>query len=73
MTAEPARRNPHSHMWLMAVIGVAAGLAFMIFVPRLTVVSKSLLLFAGFHIVGGVVLLGTLYVAGLRDQVRRLG
>ncbi|MBR7618872.1 class I SAM-dependent methyltransferase [Phenylobacterium sp. 20VBR1] len=73
MTAEPARRNPHSHMWLMAVIGVAAGLAFMIFVPRLTVVSKSLLLFAGFHIVGGVVLLSTLYVAGLRDQVRRLG
>lgn len=73
MTAEPARRNPHSHMWLMALIGVAAGLAFMIFVPRLTVVSKSLLLFAGFHIVGGVVLLSTLYVSGLRNQLRRLG
>ena len=72
MTAEPARRNPHSHMWLMGVIGIVAGLAFMIFVPRLTVVSKSLLLFAGFHIVGGVVLLSTLYAAGLRNQVRRL-
>ncbi|CAN5890337.1 hypothetical protein BH11PSE1_BH11PSE1_25240 [soil metagenome] len=72
MTTAPVRRNPHSHMWLMGVIGAAAGLAFMIFVPRLTVVSKSLLLFAGFHIVGGVVLLSTLYVAGLRHLVRRL-
>lgn len=59
-------------MWLMGVIGVAAGLAFMIFVPRLSVVAKSLLLFAGFHIVGGVILLSTLYVSGFRGQVPRL-
>ncbi|WP_421932747.1 class I SAM-dependent methyltransferase [Phenylobacterium sp.] len=72
MTAKADRRNPHSHMWLMGVLGVAAGLAFMVFVPRLTVVSKSLLLFAGFHLVGGVVLLGSLYVSGLRNPVRRL-
>lgn len=72
MAAEHARRNPHGHMWLMAVVGVAAGLAFMVFVPRLTVVSSSLLLFAGFHVVGGVVVLSTLYVSGLRNQLRRL-
>lgn len=72
MTAKPTRRNPHSHMWLMGVVGSAAGLALMIFVPRLTVVSKSLLLFAGFHIVGGGILLSTLYVSGLRDPIRRL-
>ncbi|MES2343579.1 MAG: class I SAM-dependent methyltransferase [Pseudomonadota bacterium] len=72
MTPKADRRNPHSHMWLMGVLGIAAGLAFMIFVPRLTVVSESLLLFAGFHIVGGVVLLSTLYVSGLRNPVRRL-
>ncbi|HQT52060.1 MAG: class I SAM-dependent methyltransferase [Phenylobacterium sp.] len=72
MAAEHANRNPHGHMWLMAVVGVAAGLALMVFAPRLAVVSNSLLLFAGFHIVGGVVVLSTLFVSGLSNRLPRL-
>ncbi len=69
----PAKRgrNLHSHMWIMGLVGVAAGLVLLIYVPSLTLVSKSLLLFAGFHVVGGVVLLASLYVTSLRGLVRR--
>lgn len=64
-------RNLHSHMWIMGLGGVAAGLFLLIYVPGLTAVSKSLLLFAGFHLVGLAVVLSSLYVAGLRGLVRR--
>jgi SAM-dependent methyltransferase len=49
-------------MWLVGIVGLACGLALMIYVPSLQAVSQSLLWFAGFHLVGGVVLLGSLYV-----------
>lgn len=65
-------RGPHGHMWLIGLAGLAAGAALMIYVPTLKAVSASLLLFAGFHIVGGVVLLASLYVVGLRGWLRRL-
>jgi SAM-dependent methyltransferase len=64
-------RNIHSHTWVVGALGVAAGLILMIYVPSLEVVSRSILLFAGFHVVGGVVLLASLYGAGLRDVIRR--
>lgn len=69
----PARpgRNLHSHMWIIGLLGVAAGLVLLIYVPSLSQVSKSLLLFAGFHIIGGIVLLSSLYVVSLRTLVRR--
>lgn len=69
----PARtgRNLHSHMWIVGLGGVAAGLFLLIYVPGLTAVSKSLLLFAGFHLVGLAVLLSSLYFTGLRGMVRR--
>ena len=70
-TPAKSGRNLHSHMWIMGLVGVAAGLALLIYVPKLTLVSKSLLLFAGFHVVGGVVLLSSLYVTTLRGLVRR--
>ncbi|WP_374575096.1 class I SAM-dependent methyltransferase [Phenylobacterium sp.] len=64
-------RHPHSHMWLMGLVGLAAGLALMVYAPTLKGVSTSLLLFAGFHVVGGLVLLTTLWVTALRGPVRR--
>lgn len=62
----------HSHMWIMGVLGVAAGLVLLIYVPTLEPVSKSILLFAGFHIVGGLIALASLYVVALRGVMRRL-
>ena len=46
--APPPHRNPHSHMWIMAIVGVAVGAGMMIFLPRLKIASTSILLFAGF-------------------------
>lgn len=74
MTAQtpPPRRHVHSHMWLMGVLGIVAGLVLLVFVPSLGAVSNSLFLFAGFHVVGGIVLLASLYVSALRTPLRRL-
>ena len=66
-------RSAHSHMWLFGLMGVAAGVGFLVFAPQLKAVSASLLLFAGFHLVGGFVLLASLYVSVLRRWVRRGG
>ena len=52
----------HSHMWLVGILGLAAGLLLMIYVPSLKPVSNIIFLFAGFHIVGGGVTLASLYV-----------
>jgi SAM-dependent methyltransferase len=55
-------QHTHSHMWLVGVGGVAAGVALLVYVPSLKAVSSTLLLFAGFHLVGAVVLLASIYV-----------
>ncbi len=52
----------HSHMWLIGILGMASGLALMIYVPSLKAVSSVMLLFAGFHLVGGIVTLASLYM-----------
>jgi SAM-dependent methyltransferase len=65
-------RNAHSHMWLMGVVGVAAGAGMMIFLPQLKIASASILLFAGFHILGAIVLLSSAWAMGLRGWFRRL-
>ncbi len=63
MAANEARRNHrHGHMGLVGVIGVAAGLFLMVYVPSLPAISGAVLLFGGFHLVGAVVLLASLYV-----------
>ena len=78
MTAEeqqmngPPQRNIHSHTWIVGVIGLIAGLLLMVYVPSLKAVSNSLLLFAGFHLVGGVVVLASLYSLTLRRLLRRV-
>lgn len=68
----PLGAHGHSHMWLVGVLGIAAGLALMIYVPSLKTVSQGVLLFAAFHIVGGIVLLASLYVSGGERIVKKL-
>ena len=63
--------RPHGHMWVMGVVGAVAGLILLVFVPSLSLISKSLLLFAGFHVVGAAVLLMSVYATALRGVVRR--
>jgi SAM-dependent methyltransferase len=68
----PHRRpNAHSHLWLMGIVGIVAGGAMMVFLPQLKIAQASLFLFAGFHVVGAVVLLGSAWAMGLRGPVRR--
>jgi arsenite methyltransferase len=67
-----AHRFLHSHTWFVGVAGIIVGLVLLLFVPRLEAVSRSLLLFAGFHILGGVVLFASLYAVALHRIVRRI-
>ena len=63
----PARiRVLHSHAWMMSAAGFLAGAGLLIFAPTLKAVSNSLFLFAGFHVIGAMVLLGSAYSLGLR-------
>lgn len=61
----------HSHMWLVGVTGLAAGLVLMAYVPSLDAIARSLFWFASFHLVGGIVLLGSLYATIGRRFHRR--
>lgn len=74
MTDQPnlvRSRNLHSHMWIFGILGVGVGLGFLIYAPQLRGVSTSILLFAGFHLVGGFVLLGSLYATFAQRIMRR--
>lgn len=64
--------HTHSHMWLVGVLGLSAGLLLLIYVPSLPAVSRTLLFFAGFHLVGAVVLGASLYVMAGNKLMRRL-
>lgn len=66
------QRNIHSHTWIVGALGLIAGLLLLVYVPSLKGVSSSLLLFAGFHLVGGAVLLASLYILTLRRLMRRV-
>jgi len=58
-------------MWLVGALGVAAGLVLMVYVPSLKPVSNVLFLFAGFHLVGAVVLAASIYVMAGRGFFQR--
>jgi SAM-dependent methyltransferase len=60
-TEQPGR---HNHMAWVGIIGIVAGAILMVYVPSLRAVSKGMLLFAGFHLVGLLVLLASVYVVG---------
>jgi SAM-dependent methyltransferase len=49
-------------MWLVGLLGLAAGLALLIYVPTLPAISSAVLLFAGFHLAGAIVSLASLYL-----------
>ena len=68
----PKLRNIHSHMWLVGTLGIFFGLILMVYVPSLPAVSGSILLFAGFHLIGGLIVLFSAYSLGLRGLLRRL-
>ena len=58
-------------MWLVGVLGVVAGLVLMVYVPSLKPVSNVIFLFAGFHLVGAVVLAASIYVMAGRGIFRK--
>lgn len=58
--ASSLRAAAHGHFWLVGLVGVVVGLVFLIYVPTLRAVSASLLLFAGFHILGGALIVSSL-------------
>src|ERR1035437_865327 len=62
MNTNKAVKHKHGHMAWVGIAGSAAGAALMIYVPSLKPISGTLFLFAGFHLVGLVVLLASLYV-----------
>jgi SAM-dependent methyltransferase len=59
-------------MWLVGLIGLAAGLALLIYVPTLPAISGAVLAFAGFHIIGALVSVASLYVMANGRILRRL-
>ncbi|MER9303184.1 class I SAM-dependent methyltransferase [Mesorhizobium sp. M0293] len=71
-TRETPRTHNHSHLWLVGLIGVAAGLVLLIYVPSLPAVSGVFLLFGGFHLIGALVLMASLYVLAGNRLARRL-
>ena len=64
------RASAHSHFWIIGVLGGLAGLALLVLAPRLRGISTSLLLFAGFHLIGAFVLLASVYVTWIRRWAR---
>src|ERR1017187_9882987 len=62
MSSTKAVKHKHGHMAWVGIVGVAAGAVLMIYVPSLKPIANTLFLFAGFHLVGLVVLLASMYV-----------
>lgn len=67
-----AHGHPHSHFWLAGLPALAAGLFLMVYMPTLPAVSGTLLLFAGFHVIGGLIVLATLFLSVGGRLARRL-
>lgn len=72
MSSDKAGKHSHSHMLGVGIVGVAAGAILLVYVPSLKAVSSVLLLFAGFHLVGAAVVLGSIYVLGGHRVLARL-
>lgn len=68
----PRWMNIHNHTWIAGALGLAAGLSLLIYVPSLEAIAGSLLLLAAFHLVGGAIVLVSLYSLGLRRLFRRV-
>lgn len=66
------KRTMSAHTWVAGVLGLIVGLVLLLWVPSLKGVASSLLLIAAFHLVGGAVVLASLYAVALRRLVRRM-
>jgi SAM-dependent methyltransferase len=64
MNTEQPVQHQHSHMAWVGIVGIVTGAVLMVYVPSLKAVSRGMLLFAGFHLVGFLVLLASAYVMG---------
>jgi len=71
MNTNKKLRAAHRHGWIFGVLGLVAGGLLMVYVPRLSPVAQSILWFAGFHLVGAIVILATLWYGGARERLRR--
>lgn len=67
----PAYRHSHSHLWLVGLFGLTAGLVLLVYVPKLRAVSSIPILFAGFRLVGVTTLLTSLYLMAGKRLTRR--
>jgi hypothetical protein len=51
----------HGHTWLVGIVGLAVGTVLLFVFPSLKAVSGAILLVALLHVVGGLVVLASLY------------
>jgi len=58
-------------MWIMGILGIVAGLTLMIYVPSLKPVADAMFLFAGFHLIGAIVTLASIYAMTSGKLLRR--
>jgi SAM-dependent methyltransferase len=69
----------HGHTWLVGIVGLAVGTVLLFVFPSLKVVSGAILLVALLHVVGGLVVLASLYAfaphrfASVVDRLRARG
>lgn len=67
-----AHRGAHSHMWLVGLLGVAAGLVLVMYVATLKLIDRVPFLGVGYAIVGWVVALASLYALVARPVVHHV-
>ena len=56
-----ASQHAHTHTGLIGVFGLTLGVVLMVWFPKLEVVADALVLVALFHLIGLIVLLGSVY------------
>jgi SAM-dependent methyltransferase len=59
-------RGPHGHGWVVGVLGLGVGVTMLVAFPKLKAVAGVVLLMALFHLVGGAVIVGSLYALAPR-------
>jgi SAM-dependent methyltransferase len=63
MPAHHPHPRSHSHMWLVGMLGLGAGLVLMIWLPSIQAIAASLTMLVVFHVIGALVAATSLYAA----------
>src|SRR4051812_8315800 len=67
---EELTRRAHGHLWIVGALGIVIGGGTLLLVPRLEVVGRNVLLFAGVHLLGALVLVASgLYLRSLGRSI----